>query len=244
MGRRVLVIETSTKRCSVAAFDGEALVATEAARGAGFVHAEQLMPLVDAVVRAAGWTPGELEAVAVSAGPGSYTGLRIGVATAKGLCHALGVPLLALDTLELLGRGAASEVAAAGADVAVWPVVDARRLEVYVRPFRVQEGAWSAEGAAAAVDLTEAVPAGSGLEAPALVVVGDAAEKVAGVGLRADAVCVQREPDAAAAGPMLAGAEAVDLAYFEPRYLKEFQAGAPKDPLGLRAAAIDRQEHA
>lgn len=240
MGRRVLVIETSTKRCSVAAFDGEALVATEAARGAGFVHAEQLMPLVDAVVAAAGWTPGDLEAVAVSAGPGSYTGLRIGVATAKGLCHALGVPLLALDTLELLGRGADVE----GADVAVWPVIDARRLEVYVRPFRVQAGAWRAEGPAAAVDLQEAVPAGSGLEAPALVVVGDAAEKVAGVGLREDAVYVQREPDAAAAGPMLAGAEAVDLAYFEPRYLKEFQAGAPKDPLGLRAAALDRGEHA
>lgn len=240
MGRRVLLIETSTKRCSVAAFDGEALVATEAARGAGFVHAEQLMPLVDAVVAAAGWTPGDLEAVAVSAGPGSYTGLRIGVATAKGLCHALEVPLLALDTLELLGRGAEVE----GADVAVWPVIDARRLEVYVRPFRVRAGVWSAEGAAAAVDLTEAVPAGSGLEAPALVVVGDAAEKVAGVGLREDAVYVQREPDAAAAGPMLAGAEAVDLAYFEPRYLKEFQAGAPKDPLGLRAAALDRGEHA
>lgn len=240
MGRRVLVIETSTKRCSAAAFDGEALVAAEAARGAGFVHAEQLMPLVDAVVAAAGWTPSDLEAVAVSAGPGSYTGLRIGVATAKGLCHALGVPLLALDTLELLGRGAEVQ----GADVAVWPVIDARRLEVYVRPFRVRAGMWSAEGPAAAVDLTEAVPAGSGLEAPALVVVGDAAEKVAGMGLPVDAVYVQREPDAAAAGPMLAQAEAVDLAYFEPRYLKEFQAGAPKDPLGLRAAALDRGEHA
>lgn len=241
MSRRVLVIETSTKRCSVAAFNGAECVAQRAERDdTRHLHAERVMPLVDAVVADAGWTPQSLEAVAVSAGPGSYTGLRIGVSTAKGLCHALGIPLLALDTLELLAQAADVE----GKDVAVWPVLDARRLEVYVRPFRVTNGVWTAEGPAAAVDLREAVPAGSGLEAPALVCVGDAAAKVEQLGLRADATFIECEPDAALAGALLARAEAVDLAYFEPRYLKEFQAGAPKDPLGLRAAALDPPSHA
>ena len=241
MSRRVLVIETSTKRCSVAAFVGSECLAQRAERDdARHLHAERLMPLVDAVVADAGWTPQSLEAVAVSAGPGSYTGLRIGVSTAKGVCHALGIPLLALDTLELLAHGAELE----GSDVAVWPVLDARRLEVYVRPFRVTDGAWTVEGPAAAVDLREAVPAGSGLEAPALVCIGDAAAKVEALALRSYATYIACEPDAARAGALLERAEPVDLAYFEPRYLKEFQAGAPKDPLGLRAAALDPPAHA
>lgn len=245
MGRRVCVIETSTKRCSVAVFEGTECVAHRAERDAErHVHAEQLMPLVDAVLSDAGWKPRDLDAVAVSAGPGSYTGLRIGVSTAKGICHALGIPLLALDTLALVAQGAATEVEAAGDDVAVWPVLDARRLEVYTRPFRVIQGEWQAEGPVAAVDLREAVPAGSGLAAPALVCVGDAAGKVEAMGLRSHAVFVECEPDAALAGTLLEGAEAVDLAYFEPRYLKEFQAGAPKDPLGLRAVALDPPSHA
>jgi tRNA threonylcarbamoyladenosine biosynthesis protein TsaB len=123
-------------------------------------------------------------------------------------------------------------------------VLDARRMEVYVRPFRWERGSLVPEGPAQAVDLNEGRPAGSGLSAPALVVIGDAVEKVEQVHVRPDAVYVHCEPDAAGAGALLAGTEPVDLAYFEPRYLKEFLAGAPKDPLGLRSAALDPPPHA
>ena len=90
------------------------------------------MPLVDEVMKEHGWKPSQLDAIAVSGGPGSFTGLRIGVATAKGLCHALNVPLIALDTLHLLA------VQGERLDPKPQPrvaMIDARRMEVYAATF-------------------------------------------------------------------------------------------------------------
>jgi tRNA threonylcarbamoyladenosine biosynthesis protein TsaB len=243
MKRKVLVIETSTKQCSVALFLGNECMASARQRDeVRHVHAEELLPLIDEVMRQANWERTDLEAVAVSAGPGSYTGLRIGVATAKGICHALSIPLLAIDTLELAAHGAAHLVNSD--DVVIWPVLDARRMEVYVKPFRIDQGIWAAQSDAQAVDLEVGLPAGTGLTAHALICVGDAADKVKSLGVRADAQFLQQDPDAVHASALVERAEEVDLAYFEPRYLKAFQPGVPKDPLGLRAAALDPPSHA
>lgn len=89
----------------------------------------QLMPLVDQALRSAGIARSDLRAVAVSAGPGSYTGLRIGVATAKGICYALGLPLLAVSTLEILVQEMLAREQQSGCHFC--PMIDARRMEVY-----------------------------------------------------------------------------------------------------------------
>ncbi len=96
----ILGIETSTDICSVALLrDGEVVSIRE-----GGEHARMLAVYIDEVLREASIAASALDAVAVSAGPGSYTGLRIGVSTAKGLCYALGIPLIAIGSLEALAR--------------------------------------------------------------------------------------------------------------------------------------------
>lgn len=91
-------------------------------------HAAWLQPAIDRLMKEAGISLQELDAVAVSAGPGSYTGLRVGMATAKGLCYALNKPLISLDTLYLMARTARKLY---GFDALYCPMIDARRMEVY-----------------------------------------------------------------------------------------------------------------
>ena len=128
----LLAIDTSTLTSSAALLDGERVVVEKSA-GASQTS-EALLPLVDEVLRAAGKTPADLDLVACGAGPGSFTGLRIGLATAKGLCFALGKPMLAVSSLAALALEAPG---AAGA--LVLSLVDARRGEVYAGLFRLRE---------------------------------------------------------------------------------------------------------
>src|SRR5690606_19316041 len=122
----ILNIETATRNCSVAlSLDGGIVTIAEIA-GEGYLHAEKLHVFIEEVVSKAGHTLKDINAVAVSMGPGSYTGLRIGVSAAKGLCYALGIPLIATDTLEVLAR----RIAVEPGDFIV-PMIDARRMEVY-----------------------------------------------------------------------------------------------------------------
>lgn len=121
----VLHIETATKNCSVAvARDGQLLAIQELATD-GYAHAEKLHVFIQETITQAGIDFPELSAVAVSKGPGSYTGLRIGVSAAKGLCFALGIPLIAVDTLKVL----AEQISVS--DGVIIPMLDARRMEVY-----------------------------------------------------------------------------------------------------------------
>jgi len=123
----ILSLETSTDVCSVALHDGEKLLA-QAEIHEPQAHAARLAPLIDSVTRQAGISLRAIGAVAVSKGPGSYTGLRIGTSTAKGLCYALDIPLLAVGTLELLAfQGNHLNPAHA----LLCPMIDARRMEVY-----------------------------------------------------------------------------------------------------------------
>lgn len=121
----ILNIETATKNCSVSlAKDGETIALKELATE-NFSHAEKLHVFIDEVLSQAKIKLQDLSAVAVSKGPGSYTGLRIGVSSVKGLCYALNIPMVAIDTLESLTHQISVE------NGILIPMIDARRMEVY-----------------------------------------------------------------------------------------------------------------
>ncbi|WP_353079625.1 tRNA (adenosine(37)-N6)-threonylcarbamoyltransferase complex dimerization subunit type 1 TsaB [Flavobacterium sp.] len=121
----ILNVETATKNCSVAlSKDGKTLAIREIAEQ-NFSHAEKLHIFIEELFAESHLKLQDLSAIAVSQGPGSYTGLRIGVSAAKGLCYALSIPLIAVDTLEILARKINIS------NGIILPMIDARRLEVY-----------------------------------------------------------------------------------------------------------------
>lgn len=128
----ILHLETATKNCSVSlAFEGQLRGIRERAEE-GYAHDEQLHVFIESLMEGCGLSWAELSAVAVSQGPGSYTGLRIGSAAAKGLCYALDRPLIALPTLAVLARAATGIQTR---DALIIPLLDARRAEVYTRVY-------------------------------------------------------------------------------------------------------------
>ena len=121
----ILNLETATKNCSVSiSQNGKTILCKEMAE-AGYSHAEKLHVFIEECLKESNITFKELSAIAVSQGPGSYTGLRIGVSAAKGLCFALDIPLIAIDTLQVL----ASKLTIS--EGIIIPMIDARRMEVY-----------------------------------------------------------------------------------------------------------------
>jgi tRNA threonylcarbamoyladenosine biosynthesis protein TsaB len=121
----ILNIETATKNCSVSlAKNGQTVVCKEISE-LGYSHAEKLHLFIQEVLQESGVALSQLSAIAVSQGPGSYTGLRIGVSTAKGLSYALQIPLIAVDTLLALAHQVSE------CDGYIVPMIDARRMEVY-----------------------------------------------------------------------------------------------------------------
>jgi tRNA threonylcarbamoyladenosine biosynthesis protein TsaB len=129
---KLLALDTSTMTASAAVLIDDAPVADEAVDTSGGASSEALMPLVARVLERAGVAPRDLDAVAVGAGPGSFTGLRIGMATAKGIAFAAGVPLWAVSSLAALALGAVRR----GATGTIIPVLDARRGELYAGYYR------------------------------------------------------------------------------------------------------------
>ena len=123
----ILCIETSTTVCSVCVTANEKIISFREINN-GFTHAENLHGFIEEVLQESGLSFSKLSAVAVSKGPGSYTGLRIGVSATKGLCYALNVPLISIDTLQSI---ASSVVQSKTEDVLFCPMLDARRMEVY-----------------------------------------------------------------------------------------------------------------
>lgn len=125
----ILNIETATKNCSVAlSKDGKTILCKEIAE-LGYSHAERLHVFIEEILMEANVKLPDLKAIAVSQGPGSYTGLRIGVSTAKGLCYALEIPLISIDTLQVLAHQVEVESGL------IVPMIDARRMEVYSAVF-------------------------------------------------------------------------------------------------------------
>ena len=124
----LLCIETSGKNCSVALFEGIQLVSIREVHTEQFSHSENLHVFIEQVLKESNLQPKAIKAIAISAGPGSYTGLRIGVATAKGLCYGWDIPLIALPTLRIL----AEQVTYEFTDIEyIIPMIDARRMEVF-----------------------------------------------------------------------------------------------------------------
>lgn len=221
----ILCIESTSKNCSVAVVKDGHVLAIKERVSENYTHAEELHPFIQEVIHNAGLAPKDLQAVMVSAGPGSYTGLRIGVAAAKGICFSLSIPLLAADTLSIMAKWAIAHLK--GFDV-YQPMIDARRMEVYT-------GVWDVMGNVQstidAVVLDEAYFAAMDKNH---VLFGDGAAKCQG--LTSAHVMTDVWPSADKMAPLaeelFVAGKAQDLAYFEPFYLKDFQPGKPKkDPL-------------
>lgn len=125
----ILNIETATKNCSVTlAKNGKTVLCREIAEQ-GYSHAEKLHVFIEEILKETGVSAKDLNAIAISKGPGSYTGLRIGVSTAKGLCYALEIPLISVDTLQAMAKQVSIESGL------IVPMIDARRMEVYSAAF-------------------------------------------------------------------------------------------------------------
>jgi tRNA threonylcarbamoyladenosine biosynthesis protein TsaB len=212
----ILNIETATKNCSVAlAKDGKTILCKEIAEE-GYSHAERLHVFIEEIIKEAEITLNDLSAIAVSQGPGSYTGLRIGVSAAKGLCYALDIPLIAVDTLQAL----ASQVTISSG--LIIPMIDARRMEVYSAVFtpnleRKREVLAEIITENSFEDLQET-----------LYFVGDCAEKCKSVLTKENYVFLDEivYPSAkemsAISFDKFKISDTVDVAYFEPYYLKDF----------------------
>ena len=127
----ILHIETATDVCSVALSRGEEIIGLKEEAG-GNNHAKNLLPFVEEALKQGGCTVKDLDGVAVSVGPGSYTGLRIGVSTAKGIAYTAGIPVMAIGTLESIAQGAKTLWAETSAEQPqIIPMIDARRMEVF-----------------------------------------------------------------------------------------------------------------
>jgi len=121
----ILNIETSTKNCSVALSESGKIIALKELNDGNYSHAEKLHIFIEAILKESNVDMQQLSAVAISKGPGSFTGLRIGVSTAKGLCFALDIPLISVNTLQSLALQITAD------NGVIVPMLDARRMEVY-----------------------------------------------------------------------------------------------------------------
>ena len=217
----LLCIETSGEVCSVAIFRDRDLV-NSASEKEAFQHAAVLTVLIEKVCSEANIAMNELNAIAVSSGPGSYTGLRIGTSVSKGLCYALEIPLIALDTLEIIAHGFSLDGYAQDFDM-VCPLVDARRMEVYSAVFDSDLN-WLQKGKPEII--TEDSFA-NWLAGGVVYFIGSGAVKTSETIKHVNARFVTldglsaRFMGALAYNAFQENAFA-DLAYFEPNYLKEF----------------------
>ncbi len=222
---RIIHIETATTTCSVAAGENGVLLAVRSVHD-GYKHAENLLRLVEEVMQEAGWKYDVLSAIAVSAGPGSYTGLRIGVSTAKGLCYALDIPLIAVSTLYSLASGFRRKFP--DSESLICPMLDARRMEVYTALFSKNLDRLKPD-APLIVETLDSVP--ETLEQP-IVFFGDGAEKCEVVLAHPNAtfnnsIQISAEDMLQSAYDLYQTQTFVDLAYFEPEYLKPYQGKPP-----------------
>ena len=226
---RLILIETSTALCS-AALAEDGVITSYRESSAPKAHASLTAVFIQEMLEEKGLTIADCDAVCVSKGPGSYTGLRVGVSTAKGLCFGSGKPLIAISTLDIL---------VAQAQIPdnlkyIVPMVDARRMEVYAAVYEI-----AAQAGNDVRQITETAPAiidensySDILERGKVLFIGDGAGKCADVIKHPNASFLQCWPKASA---MLEPAMKAykekrfeDVAYFEPFYLKEFVATVSK----------------
>ena len=229
---KILLLETSGVILSVALSRDGRVVAERVCREPR-MQASLTAPLVKEVLEEAEMGPRGLDAVCVSKGPGSYTGLRVGVSTAKGLCFGADVPLIAVSTLDILAADGRSPVIPdlIGDLTAIVPMIDARRMEVYTAVYSpAGERLTEIEAKVVGPDSFAAE-----LAAGPVLFIGDGALKCKAVLDSPNAIFREAFPLASAMAPMAEKAykekQFEDLAYFEPFYLKDFVATIPKKNL-------------
>lgn len=214
----ILSIETSTDKCSVALHEEGRLISLKEREEKG-AHAMRLPGLVDEVLLDAKLSSDRLKAIAVSQGPGSYTGLRIGVSTAKGLAYALDLPLIGISTLQAL----AIQMSAVERGSLIVAQIDARRMEVYSQVF---DSLGTALSEVSPVILTSNSYEDLLLK-HRLYFIGNAVEKVSASISSSNATFIEGEFSAKWLGEIafrkFSENKFEDLAYFVPNYLKDFQ---------------------
>lgn len=218
----ILNLETATKNCSVSiSQNGKTILCKEMAE-AGYSHAEKLHVFIEESLKESKLSFNDLSAIAVSQGPGSYTGLRIGVSAAKGLCFALNLPFISVDTLQVL----ASQLSIT--EGVVIPMIDARRMEVYSAIFtskfdKIREVQAEILSENSFEGISETIH-----------FVGDCAEKAKTVLTNANFIFHEEiiYPSANEMGVLsyqkFQKNEFEDVAYFEPYYLKDFMVTVAK----------------
>ena len=228
----ILCLETSTAVCSVALVENGNVVALRESLD-GQNHAEKITLFIDEVMKEAGIAYKDLDAVATSMGPGSYTGLRIGVSTAKGLCYAMEKPLIAIDTLAAMANGFVSSHLSTfnfQLSTILCPMIDARRMEVYTAFFN-EKLERTSETEALVIDENSFMELKQNNH---LYLFGDGADKLAVLFENDENITVVEKFHCSTAYMARLADEAftnkqfVDTAYFEPFYLKNFVPGMPK----------------
>ncbi|MGZ2368935.1 tRNA (adenosine(37)-N6)-threonylcarbamoyltransferase complex dimerization subunit type 1 TsaB [Ancylomarina sp. YFZ004] len=229
----ILNIETSTAVCSVSlGKDGELIAYKENKEGMN--HATHLTVFIDSILKENQLTPGDLDAVAVSMGPGSYTGLRIGVSTAKGLCYGSSLPLIAVSTLQamtaplLKNKDIISQLGDPEASI-FCPMIDARRMEVYTAFYSFK----NEEIRKVSAEIIDEESFVSDLDKSEIVFFGDGSAKCQSSLQSQNAIFVDDITPTAIGMIQLSEAKYKtkafeDVAYFEPFYLKDFVATTPR----------------
>ena len=226
----ILNIETATEICSVGlSKDGELIGLKEASKP--YSHASQITLLIQQCLADANLHLNDIDAVAVSKGPGSFTALRIGIATAKGICYSLDKPLIAIDTLQAIALGCFFKEKK---EALYCPMIDARRMEVYTALFNYQNEPLTEAKALIVEKQSFAAQHEAG---QSIIFCGNGAEKCQEV-LKSPHFSFSKTLCSAAHMPPLShkafeASAFVDLAYFEPFYLKSPNITTPKKVLDI-----------
>lgn len=216
---KILHIETSSKNCSVAISDGEELLCLCEEVSENYKQSESLHTFVEWALEGAEIELKDLDAISLGKGPGSYTGLRIGAASAKGFCFGLNIPLIATNSLESMIEPFINK----GFDCII-PLIDARRMEVYTAKFDGNSGEMFSETEAKILDKNSFQE----LVDKKIVFVGDGAEKAKEILKLPNATYEEKIFPSAkylnkTAIQKFESKDFEDVAYFNPLYLKEFQ---------------------
>ena len=232
----ILMIETSTEVCSVAfSENGELPFYKESLEGLN--HSELLTVFIEELFRENNLSFSSIHAVAVSKGPGSYTGLRIGVSVTKGLCYALDIPLISINSLDVLGKYAALHVADfieidSEKEILFCPMIDARRMEVYTALYNISGERIKAVSA----EIIDESFLQEELEKSTILFFGNGARKCKDLIKHKNAVFKGPVKTSAQFMQKIAlykynNKEFENVAYFEPFYLKDFVATIPKNKI-------------
>lgn len=229
---KFILIETSTDACSAAIAQGSRVIASKYIQEYK-VHARLLIPLIEEILKENSLSVHDFSAVAVSEGPGSYTGLRVGVSSAKGLCYGAGIPLIGVSTLDILAEMGKKHISTPNS--LIIPMLDARRMEVYCA---IYNSSGERIGDIEAKVLEQQSFESYFRDFSQIIFIGDGAQKFSTL-LDNEKLSKSKFLDIRPDAQYMANLthqkwnkkEFKDIAYFEPFYLKDFVAGVSKKSL-------------